>query len=140
MKDTKQILSRLLDGAVKDQREKIQAAYNDIQRQADKVKEGVSVLQSIANAPSTVGHWTCKVFTLGLSNCDVPDIVDVPGIDLPDLGISDKLKAMMKQMAPDLDLLDIDMEGIGSYVSWPRLRMTFQSCNVTNVRVWGLDQ
>ena len=24
--------------------------------------------------------------------------------------------------------------------TWPRLRMTFQSCNVTNVRVWGLDQ
>ena len=24
--------------------------------------------------------------------------------------------------------------------TWPRLRMTFQSCNVTNVRVWGRDQ
>ena len=53
MKDTKQILSGLLNSAAGDQRAKIQSAYNKIQRQADRVEQGVSVLQSIANAPST---------------------------------------------------------------------------------------
>ena len=117
MKDTKQILSGLLNSAAGDQRAKIQSAYNKIQRQADRVERGVSVLQSIANAPSTVANALCTVFTFGQANCDVPDIVDVPKIRLPSLGISDKLKAIMSQLKPDLDLLSIDLEGMKGQIN-----------------------
>ena len=112
MKDTKQILSGLLNSAVGDQRVKIQEAYNKIQGKVDSVERKVSVLQSIANVPSTVGHWACKIVTFGQGGCHVPKIVNVPKIRLPSLGISDKLKAIMSQLKPDLDLLSIDLEGM----------------------------
>ena len=51
MKDTKQILSGLLNSAVGDQRVKIREAYNKIQGKVDSVEQKVSVLQSIANVP-----------------------------------------------------------------------------------------
>lgn len=46
------------------------------------------------------------------SACGIPSVVDIPGIEEPDLDVSDKLKELLKAIKPDLDILNIDLKGM----------------------------
>ena len=133
-KKMREILEERLKEATEDQREEIERAKGEMAAQAKKVEEAVESVSDWLNAPGNVIKDACNVATTvgnaivdGLedawnwaisigrrkrASCEIPNLVDIPKIKEPNLGVSEKFKAILETLKPDLNLLDIDLKGM----------------------------
>ena len=132
----KKALEKMLKDATDDQRQQIEKAKKQMKEQGEKVKRAVKGVTDVLNAPGKFLSGVCDVgdqvgsavagffkkdipgFFKNLfgrrkrSACGIPSVLDIPGIEEPDLNVSDKLKELLKAIKPDLDILNIDMKGM----------------------------
>ena len=136
---TKDALKEQLNNVEGEQKAAIEKAKKEMNEQSKKVDEAVRKLKNVANAPgnfidsacgdlkdfgSTVARGTTDFFNTirdgfsslfgrrKRSSCGIPNLVDVPRIKEPDLDVSEKLKALLKMLKPDINLLDFDLSGM----------------------------
>ena len=68
---------------------------------------------AIVDGLEDVGNAIFSVFgRRKRASCEIPNLVDIPKIKEPNLGVSEKFKAILDTLKPDLNLLDIDLKGM----------------------------
>ena len=134
-KRMREILEEMLEKATEDQRKEIERAKREMEDQAKKVEEAVESVKGVVNAPGNILSAACGAGETAYStiangaeaavnwvagwfrrrkrsSCGIPNLVDIPKIKEPNLGVSEKFKAILEKLKPDLDLLDIDLKGM----------------------------
>ena len=124
----KNTIENMMIKATKDQQEQVKEAKADIEMQINKVKDAISEISDVLNAPADLATGLCigaskiaegvanffvnigNIFG-GLQSCIVPDIVGIPDVNVPDIGI-DKLKNILKILKPDLDIINFDYDSL----------------------------
>ena len=119
-----------VEKAVKEVKDVVNAPGNILNTACDAVTTGVSAVangfedlgstiadgsEDFGSAVEGFGSAVADFFSWRRrkrSACGIPDIIDIPSISEPNLGVSEKLKAILETLKPDLDLLDIDLKGM----------------------------
>ena len=136
---TKDTLEEQLNKVEGEQKAAIQKAKKEMKEQSEKVNKAVRKFKEKANAPgkfidgacgevkqvvSTIAGGATDIFNTihdgfwsvfgrrKRSSCGIPNLVDIPGMKEPDLAVSEKLKALIKKVRPDINLLDFDLSGM----------------------------
>jgi hypothetical protein len=124
-------IEKMVRNATEDQRQQIEQAKADLERQSKKIKDSASKISDVLNAPGKFFSGVCvgssklaegaRNFFKGVGSffggrrkrgaCKIPDVVDIPGVNVPDIGI-EKLKNILKTLKPDLDFIDFDYDSL----------------------------
>ena len=132
----KEQLEKLAKDATKEIREEIKQSKEKVERQAKKLKKELSKLKKVIEAPSAalgtvcggvksaisfvkdsgkkVGTWFSNLLGKRRKKrnaCGIPAIVPNVDINAPNIDL-DAMKDFLKNLAPDIDLVDFDFDQI----------------------------